>query len=203
MAQNRTGCIIMASGMGTRFGSNKLMAELGGRPIVEHVMDTALMFSEDTGVEVMVLTRWDEVAGSAETQGLKVLLHSYTKKSDVIRLGIEHAEKSGWDACIFVLGDQPLLRTGSIRRLYEVYSEFGSNRKVFRLGADGKPGSPVIFSRCHYDALRTLTGERGGMSLFGTDETVVVPAGASYEMLDVDTAEDLQMISELYAGLFT
>ena len=32
------GCIIMASGMGTRFGGNKLMAELDGVPLIQHVI---------------------------------------------------------------------------------------------------------------------------------------------------------------------
>ena len=33
-SQTKHGCIIMASGLGTRFGGNKLMTELGGADLV-------------------------------------------------------------------------------------------------------------------------------------------------------------------------
>ena len=46
------GCIIMASGLGTRFGSNKLMADLDGAPLGLYVpADTALDESGMNGVE--------------------------------------------------------------------------------------------------------------------------------------------------------
>ena len=32
------GCIIMASGLSTRFGSNKLMANLDGAPLIAHAI---------------------------------------------------------------------------------------------------------------------------------------------------------------------
>lgn len=196
--REKTGCIIMASGMGSRFGSNKLIAEFGGKPVIEYVLDTATEFSENFGTDLAVLTRWSEVADIAERRGMTCVRHSLTRKSDVIRLGIEHAVNSGWDACIFILGDQPLLKQESIGRLYSMYCSFGGSGKVFRLGADGVPGSPVIFSSCHYDALRTLSGEQGGMSLYGPDDTVTVPPCDPYEMLDIDTAEDLDRVNNIW-----
>ena len=35
------GCIVMASGASTRFGSNKLMASFMGKPLIQHVIETA------------------------------------------------------------------------------------------------------------------------------------------------------------------
>ncbi|WP_418243427.1 NTP transferase domain-containing protein, partial [Ellagibacter isourolithinifaciens] len=37
-SQTKHGCIIMASGTSTRFGANKLIAELGGMPLIQHVL---------------------------------------------------------------------------------------------------------------------------------------------------------------------
>ena len=33
------GCVIMASGLSTRFGSNKLLADFGGRPMLCRALD--------------------------------------------------------------------------------------------------------------------------------------------------------------------
>ena len=48
------GCVIMASGLGRRFGGNKLLAELGGKPLLQWVLDaTQGMF----GCRRVVVTR--------------------------------------------------------------------------------------------------------------------------------------------------
>ena len=46
------GCIVMASGASTRFGSNKLMASFMGKPLIQHVIETA----QTAGLEPIVVT---------------------------------------------------------------------------------------------------------------------------------------------------
>lgn len=48
----------MASGMGTRFGGNKLMAMLNGTPLIQYVIQT----TENLFEKRVVVTRHDEVA---------------------------------------------------------------------------------------------------------------------------------------------
>lgn len=188
----------MASGFATRYGSNKLLADLGGRPVIEHVIDSVKIFAGASSREVILLTRWPEVAEISRASGIRYCLHSYSAKSEVIQLGISCAEEAGWDSCMFFLGDQPLLRPESILRLHRVQITSGTSAKVYRLGWDSIPGSPVIFSRCHYAPLMSLTGESGGMSVFGIGDTEVIPAGSPEEMLDIDTPDDMEIIRKIY-----
>ena len=113
-ADNRTlkhGCIVMASGVGARFGGNKLMAELCDVPLVGHVVRaTDGLFSRR-----VVVTRHADVASLCETLGAQVILHDEPCRNDTVRLGMEAMD--GCDTVTFVQGDQPLIRPASIAAL--------------------------------------------------------------------------------------
>lgn len=113
-ADNRTlkhGCIVMASGVGARFGGNKLMAELCGAPLVGHVVRA----TDDLFSRRVVVTRHADVASLCETLGAQVILHDEPCRSDTVRLGMEAMD--GCDTVTFVQGDQPLIRPTSIAAL--------------------------------------------------------------------------------------
>lgn len=113
-ADNRTlkhGCIVMASGVGVRFGGNKLMAELCDAPLVGHVVRaTDGLFSRR-----VVVTCHADVAALCETLGAQVILHDEPCRNDTVRLGMEAMD--GCDTVTFVQGDQPLIRPASIAAL--------------------------------------------------------------------------------------
>lgn len=101
----------MASGVGARFGGNKLMAELCGAPLVGHVVRaTDGLFSRR-----VVVTRHADVAALCETLGVQVILHDEPCRNDTVRLGMEVMD--GYDTVTFVQGDQPLIRPASIAAL--------------------------------------------------------------------------------------
>lgn len=98
----------MASGVGARFGGNKLMAELCGAPLVGHVVRaTDGLFSRR-----VVVTRHADVAALCETLGAQVILHDEPCRNDTVRLGME--AMNGCDTVTFIQGDQPLIRPASI-----------------------------------------------------------------------------------------
>lgn len=113
-ADNRTlkhGCIVMASGVGARFGGNKLMAELCDAPLVGHVVRA----TDDLFSRRVVVTRHADVAALCETLGAQVILHDEPCRNDTVRLGMEAMD--GCDTVTFVQGDQPLIRPASIAAL--------------------------------------------------------------------------------------
>ena len=53
----KLGCVIMASGEGKRFGSNKMLADICGKPLIQRTIE-----SVPKGFDVVVTTRWPHVA---------------------------------------------------------------------------------------------------------------------------------------------
>ena len=135
---NRTlkhGCIVMASGVGARFGGNKLMAELCDAPLVGHVVRaTDGLFSRR-----VVVTRHADVAALCETLGAQVILHDELCRNDTVRLGMEAMD--GCDTVTFVQGDQPLIRPASIVALLRAAER---DAAAAGRGADSAAGRDAI-----------------------------------------------------------
>ena len=102
------GCVIMASGLSRRFGTNKLLADFCGQPMLCRAFDA----TATPGIAArIVVTRSEEVQALCRAQGVPVLLHSLPGRNDTVRLGLsalleQLPELSG---CMFLPGDQPLL----------------------------------------------------------------------------------------------
>ena len=80
------GCVIMASGRAVRFGSNKLLADFGGAPLIARALDV----TETPALAArVVVTRSPEVAELACKAGVKTVLHSLPGRNDTVRLGLE------------------------------------------------------------------------------------------------------------------
>ena len=102
------GCIIMASGLGTRFGSNKLMADLDGAPLIAHATSAC----DGLFAKRVAVTRHKDVAKLCRTMGVEAIMHGEPLRSDAVRLGMQ--AMGGCDTVTFVQGDQPLIRPASI-----------------------------------------------------------------------------------------
>lgn len=87
------GCIIMASGLGRRFGSNKLLIDFHGKPLISHTIEKASAFPF---ARIIVVTRHKEIAALCAEENIPFLLHQLPGKNDTVRLGLQkllaHAE---------------------------------------------------------------------------------------------------------------
>ena len=131
----------MASGVGARFGGNKLMAELCGAPLVGHVVRA----TDDLFSRRVVVTRHADVAALCETLGAQVILHDEPCRNDTVRLGMEAMD--GCDTVTFVQGDQPLIRPASIvalLRAAERDAAGAARRNAARRDAAGRGVADVV-----------------------------------------------------------
>ena len=151
------GAVLLASGAGRRFGSNKLLATLAGRPLLDYTLASIPRACFSQVVAVVSDQAVAELCGKYAPQ---VCSYQGGPQSESIRRGLATVE--GADGCLFVMGDQPLCSADSIRRLLAAFQ--AQPRAVHRLSYQGKPSSPTLFPAALFPALMHLTGERGGMA---------------------------------------
>ena len=198
------GCVIMASGLARRFGSNKLLADFGGRPLLCRALEVTVTPALAARV---VVTRSAEVKTLCDAQAVPCLLHSLPGRNDTVRLGLEAllSELPGLAGCIFLPGDQPLLRKESLETMVRDFSALDEKeRAILRLGfraEDGteRLGSPVLFGSSYFGALCSLPeGKGGGVVIRRHPESVqAVYAARQEELEDADTVEELERLRKL------
>lgn len=181
------GCVIMASGEGKRFGGNKLLAELDGKPLIQWAIEvTGGLFDRR-----VVVTRHKEVEELCRRKNVPVLLHAQPYRGDTVRLGLE-ALGTELDGCVFLPSDQPLLRRETLQRLIKSAEE--APEVIWRAAYGEESGAPVLFPKALYGELLTLPqGKGGGVLLKKYPELVrLVQTAEEWELWDIDTPEALE-----------
>ncbi len=191
----KIGCIVMAAGQASRFGSNKLLADLGGKPLLCHTLDHLPLQRQ---ARTLVLTSHKEVALLCQSRPVSVLLYPGGPQSETIRRGME--QMKAMDGCVFMPGDQPLCTPASFLHLLDAFQR--QPQAVFRLSFAGKGASPVIFPRRLFGELQQLSGEQGGMAVLRSrgEAPHLVPAQHPWELWDVDTPQALEKIAAQLAA---
>ena len=184
------GCVIMASGLGRRFGGNKLMADFHGEPMLCRVLDaTGGIFAKR-----VVVTRHEEIAALCEEAGIETVLHRLPHRSDTVRLGLEAV--GDVDGCLFCPGDQPLLRRETVAAL--ALSGRSRPDAIWRCCHGDRPGSPVLFPAWSFPELMALPqGIGGGHVIKKHPERLgLLDVRDEYELMDVDSPEDYRVLLE-------
>ena len=188
----QTGCVIMASGLGKRFGGNKLMADFHGKPMIQRALDA----SETLFTKRVVVTRDERIAALCREQNVDVVLHALPHRSDTVRLGLQALGEL--DACMFLPGDQPLLRRETVAMLLECRNEHPDC--IIRPGYEDTEGSPVLFPSWAFPELLDLPEGKGGGVVIKNHLHAVyrVSVANPFELADADTPEILETLKGLY-----
>ena len=189
------GCILMASGLSLRYGSNKLLEKLHGRELILHTAEALA----EAGLSPQAVTRSPEVKALLDREGFACALHTGPLKSDTIHLGLRLLPP-GLSGYLFMPADQPLIRPSSLRRMADRF--FSDPRQAVRLGYGDTPGSPVLFPAACRPALLAYEGDRGGMEVIRRQNIpcVIVQASAPWELWDADTPATMARIREVIAS---
>lgn len=184
----RIGAVLLASGLGRRFGSNKLLTAVEGVPLYRRAM-TALA---GAGLDrLAVCSPYPEVLEAGEELGFLPLYNPDGAEgiSASIRLGVSRMRDM--DGVLFSVCDQPFLTTESIIKLVKFFQE--SEKAICALSWGGKRGNPVLFPADLLDELAALTGDTGGGAVVKRhpQRLVLVEALSPRELADVDTRDDL------------
>jgi CTP:molybdopterin cytidylyltransferase MocA len=180
--------LILAAGEGLRFGEEpKLLADLEGRPVLEHAVRSQCAVA---GLERVVVVLGANAAGiMAGVDFLcaePVICEGWREGiAASLRRGVEELGEA--ERVIVTLGDQPLVSP-------EVISRFLDAAPGTRATYDGSPGHPVVLGPEQLRAIRELRGDSGARELLG--DAPGIECGELCCGRDIDTPDDLEAVRE-------
>jgi CTP:molybdopterin cytidylyltransferase MocA len=190
--------VVLAAGGSTRMGRPKQLAELGGRPLLAHVLaEAAATPALDRvlvalgGAAGLVLDRVE--LGRAEP----VVVGGWAAGMGHVLARALAGERGDWEAVVVLLGDQPLVAAGAVERVVAAWRAGAG--PVVTAAYGGRPGHPKLFDRRLRPELLRLSGDAGARDLVAAHPEWVhqVEVGDLGSDADVDVEADLERVGRL------
>ena len=198
----RIAAIVLAAGRSTRMGGpNKLLAEIGGKPLVRIAAEQALA---SRARPVIVVTGHQRDKVEAALQGLDV---RFTHNPNFAE-GLSTSVKTGLaalpaeaDGAIVCLGDMPQVTAALIDKLTAAFDPEKGALVVIPV-IDGKRGNPVVWARRFFPELMAIDGDIGARHLIGRYPEAVAEVALTdtAALVDVDTPDALVKVKAELEG---
>lgn len=186
--------VVLAAGTSARLGRPKQLLDLGGQPLLTHILRNAS--ASDLDEVVLVLGHEAApIANAVGEWGQRVVINPvYAEgQSTSVRLGLASVDPTT-EAVVFLLGDQPRVGPEIIDAVIQRFLETGGPIVVPTYG--GARGNPVLIARELFPALAEVRGDKGARQLLAArrDQIVTTPIADGALPADVDTEEDYQAL---------
>jgi molybdenum cofactor cytidylyltransferase len=174
--------------------------DLGGKPILRHVVDAALASSLDQVVLVLGHAA-EEIASLGWEDGrLRVARNDRyaSGQSTSLIAGLTAADPNS-TAAVVLLGDQPGIRADAIDSVIRAWRN--RDGRVVQASYGTRPGHPALFARSIWPVLRRVTGDEGARGILDQhpDWRSLVEVGGDPPD-DIDTEEDYARVRAIFAG---
>jgi molybdenum cofactor cytidylyltransferase len=194
--ETRFHLILLAAGLSTRFGSNKLLYEINGKLMYRHMADRLLSLAakDPAHMDLLVVTSYEEIQREMEAAGAQVTVNPDPARgiSSSIHCALHALEEGsgiyGNDFLLFFNGDQIGLRLETIRRFTRELKESGRRLGAVWDGTDMR--SPCAFGAEYLPALFRISGDRGGKGILRKKAEQVF-------LFSVENEEELEDIDSL------
>ena len=191
--------IYMAAGNASRFGQNKLLARLKGRPLYRYGLDALCAAARPRrDCRILVVSRTEEILVDARARGCTPVESPASEQgmSYTIRAGIRAAGPlAAGDYLMFIPADQPGLTVSAVEKMLAA-----ADAGCFAATAmyAGQAGSPGLFSACLAPELCALQGDCGGRRVLNRypDRVTCVLLDSPRELADIDTPAALALAEQ-------
>jgi CTP:molybdopterin cytidylyltransferase MocA len=193
----RVAVVVLAAGAGSRFGGHKLEADLDGRPVLQHVLDTLAEAGHDD--PFVVVPPDPGFASRLEWRRARQVVNPEPARglSSSLRIGWAGAMGTGTapDAIFVVLGDQPRLRREVVANLASV--PLDPTRPIVAAGFAGSSArNPVRIEVTAAHLIDRTSGDRGLGPILDANPELVRWLDVEGDNPDVDVPEDLARLRE-------
>jgi molybdenum cofactor cytidylyltransferase len=179
------GALVLAAGAGRRFGGVKQLAEVDGRPLLEHAALAVAGFSP----RVVVLGHAaEEIRAIVDLHGAEPALCADWEEGQSASLRCGIAALGDVDAAVVALADMPGVTAAAVEAVVLAWDGLaGAVRATYA----GEPGHPVLLARELLDRAGELQGDVGFRALLDGARVINVEAGHLADPADIDTREEL------------
>lgn len=164
--------IVLAAGLATRFGGDKLLHPHDGKPLAAHIADTlaALPLAHRIAVcpsgasaraDFFAARNFEILANSDPARGM----------ASSLALGAQRASERGADALLVCLADMPNVTAAHLTQLIAALA----TNDAAATSVAGIRTPPAIFSRRLFPELVALTGDRGARDLLAQAVLIEAP----------------------------
>lgn len=189
--------VILAAGLSKRMGENKLLLEYNGDKLIKITVDKIL---KSNLYEVVLVVAEEKIYNEFKNydKKLKVLINNenYLGISTSIKTAIKYIENINFNAVLFCVSDQPLLKLSTINNMLEL-----SNENIVALKYEDNIYNPVIFSKKYMEELKNIKGDVGGKTVLkkylNTNEVVFYNIEDKKEVWDIDNKDDYKTLINL------
>ena len=190
----RIAAVVLAAGLSARMGSNKLMQEWRGKPLLRWVVEAAL---QSQARPVVVVTGNEPSKIEAALKGLDVVFAHNPDYRDGLSTSLKAgtaAAPATADGALVLLGDMPEIDAALIDRMIAAFSP-ADGRSICVAMHEHKRGNPVLLAKEFFPDIAKLAGDIGAKPLLAANEDVVCEIEAGDAALrDIDTPEALQAL---------
>lgn len=190
------GAVVLAAGSASRMGRNKLLLEVGGRPLVRHVIEAA----SEGGCHVVNAVYADESVREAIGDSATCVLNpdALSGQASSLRVGLQSMPEEITGALV-MLGDQPLVGARTVSMLLRGWRREGARPAVAAsYGERGSWRPPVLLDRSLWPEVMQLSGDAGPQQLFEQRPELLDTVPAAGRPDDVNTPDDYARIVHLF-----
>jgi molybdenum cofactor cytidylyltransferase len=176
--------IVLAAGEGRRFGGIKQLADVGGRPLLEHALAAVAGLPR----RVVVLGHEAErILAAVDLQGAEPVVCERWRDGQAASLRCGIAALGAVDAAVVVLGDQPRITPAAVAAVAAAAGAADAVRATY----GGRPGHPVLLGRRLLERAGELRGDSGFRDILSSARITEVEIGELADPTDIDTREEL------------
>ncbi|HTQ34124.1 MAG TPA: molybdopterin-binding/glycosyltransferase family 2 protein [Stellaceae bacterium] len=193
----RIAALLLAAGKSSRMGSNKMLEEIDGRPMVARTAQRLLASRARPIIAVLgnMADVIDEALGKLPVERVR---------NPDFAAGLSTSLKRGLvalpddiDGVIVCLGDMPLIAGRDLDRLIGAFNPL-EGRAIVVPTHNGKRGNPILWARQFFAEMMALQGDQGARKLIDEHADLVAEVEMTNDaiFIDIDTPEALADLRE-------
>lgn len=201
VSRSQVSGVVLAAGSARRMNGNKLLLQLGGRPLLCAVVEQAVAGGISEVVVVVDPAKEHLIGEALDLLPARIVTNARAEEGmgSSIAVGVSSVAGGEANAVLLLQGDQPLVDAAMIRALIDLWR---AEAPVFVASRYGEVvTTPVLFDRSLWGELRALGGDQGAKAILERHRA----RGREIEFppwrgSDIDTPEDYRRVCELAAS---